>query len=857
LVIDYGCSGFIINNLHDLYIWIIESSMVANKKLQPNLKHVVLPVRGMTCSSCVSRVEKKIYGLKGVMKVRVNFGAEQLFVDLDPKKIFLTDILEAIKNIGFEIPINQKYFSVKGLSCASCVSRVESKLCEIYGVLGVQVNLATEKVLIDHISSISEFHQFQSALQGTGYTLVSSDGGKNLVDDHIEEDESDPLVPISRRFFLSLLITVIILLSGLDSVRSFLYDIFLIEHNLLLLLLATPVQFWGGSIFYRRAWVGLKHGYSDMNTLIAIGTSAAYLFSLSATFFPNIFLGTGQQVLVYFESSVMIITLVLMGRLLEAKAKIKVSSSIHNLIGLQPKTARVERGNVEIDISVVEVLHEDIISVRPGEKVPVDGVIISGSSSIDESMISGESMPVDKASSDSVIGGSLNTIGFFKMRATRLGKDSVLSQIVRLVTEAQGSKAPVQRLVDKVSSIFVPVVIGVASLSFFSWWIFGQYNDLPTSPFVFSLMIFISVLVIACPCALGLATPTAIMVGTGRGAELGVLVKGGEVLEKVGKLNMIFFDKTGTLTKGIPKINDVIINPNSGVSEKDLLIYAASLENQSEHPLAQAIVSEAKKRNLKIEDVQDFKALPGFGIMASLNQKKMIIGNMSLMLKNGINVGDWAEQLEKLSRQGKTLIILAVSEKIIGVITTSDAIRPHAKDTVERLKSLGLEVGILTGDNRYVAESIGNELNIKNVMSDLLPVDKLNEIKNIQNKGLTVGMVGDGINDAPALAQSDLGIAVGSGTDIAIEASDITLMTSDLRAVADAIELSKRTVAKVKQNLFWAFFYNCLGIPIAAGVFYTTFGVLLTPVYAALAMAFSSVSVVSNSLLLKKIHFPK
>ncbi|HIA32672.1 MAG TPA: heavy metal translocating P-type ATPase, partial [Nitrospinaceae bacterium] len=447
--------------------------------------------------------------------------------------------------------------------------------------------------------------------------------------------------------------------------------------------------------------------------------------------------------------------------------------------------------------------------------------------------------------------------GAFKMRATRLGKDSVLSQIVHLVTEAQGSKAPVQRLVDKVSSIFVPIVIWVATLSFLSWWIFGEYADLPTSPFVFALMIFISVLVIACPCALGLATPTAIMVGTGRGAELGVLVKGGEVLEKVGKLNTIFFDKTGTLTKGIPEVNGVIVNPNSEVSEKNLLIYAASLEKESEHPLAQAVVREAKKRNLRPENVQNFKALPGFGVTASLNQQQMIMGNMGLMIKNGINVEHWVEQLEKLSRQGKTLMILAVSEKIVGAITTSDVIRPHAKDTVERLKSLGLEVGMLTGDNRYVAGAIANELNITTVLSEVLPEDKSNEIKKIQAKGLTVGMVGDGINDAPALAQSDLGIAVGSGTDVAIEASDITLMTNDLRAVADAIELSNRTMAKVKQNLFWAFFYNCLGIPIAAGVLYPTFGILLTPVYAALAMAFSSVSVVSNSLLLKKINFKK
>ena len=831
--------------------------MATEQKKISDFKSVVISVRGMTCSSCASRIEKKISGLNGVMQARVNFGAEQVFVDLDPKKVFFATILESIKKIGFEVLLNQKSFPIKGLTCASCVSRVEDKLCALYGVLGAQVNLAAERVLINYVQSVSGTHEFQNALRGIGYTLLLDDEDKDQVNDLVEEHDVDELTPLFRRFVFSSSMAFLILLSGVGSVQNFFQEHDLVEHNFLLLLLATPVQFWGGWIFYRRAWVALTHGYSDMNTLIAIGTSAAYLCSLSITVYPNFFLDIGQKALVYFDSSVMIITLVLMGRLIEAKAKAKASNAIHKLIGLQPKTARVERDGVEVDISIVEVVHGDIITVRPGEKVPVDGIMISGSSSIDESMISGESTPIDKKSADEVIGGSLNKAGAFKMRATRLGKDSVLSQIVHLVTEAQGSKAPVQRLVDKVSSIFVPIVIWVATLSFLSWWIFGEYADLPASPFVFALMIFISVLVIACPCALGLATPTAIMVGTGRGAELGVLVKGGEVLEKVGKLNTIFFDKTGTLTKGIPEVNGVIVNPNSEVSEKNLLIYAASLEKESEHPLAQAVVREAKKRNLRPENVQNFKALPGFGVTASLNQQQMIMGNMGLMIKNGINVEHWVEQLEKLSRQGKTLMILAVSKKIVGAITTSDVIRPHAKDTVERLKSLGLEVGMLTGDNRYVAGAIANELNITTVLSEVLPEDKSNEIKKIQAKGLTVGMVGDGINDAPALAQSDLGIAVGSGTDVAIEASDITLMTNDLRAVADAIELSNRTMAKVKQNLFWAFFYNCLGIPIAAGVLYPTFGILLTPVYAALAMAFSSVSVVSNSLLLKKINFKK
>ena len=646
----------------------------------------------------------------------------------------------------------------------------------------------------------------------------------------------------------------LILLAGVDSVHNILQEDYLIEHNFLLLLLATPVQFWGGWVFYQRAWAGVIHRYSDMNTLIALGTSAAYLYSLSITVYPKFFWGVGQRSLVYFDSSVMIITLVLMGRLLEAKAKTKASNAIHELIGLQPKTARVEREHAEVDIPIVEVLHGEIITVRPGETIPVDGTIMSGSSSIDESMISGESVPVDKKPDDVVIGGSLNKTGAFKMRATHLGRDSVLSKIVHLVIEAQGSKAPIQRLVDRVSSIFVPFVIGVAILSFVCWWIFGKYINLPTSPFIFALMIFISIMVIACPCALGLATPTAIMVGTGRGAELGVLVKGGEILEKVGKLDAIFFDKTGTLTQGTPEVNDVIVNPEAEISKENLLVYAASLEKKSEHPLAEAVVREAKKKNLNLGEVQNFKALPGFGVMASLERQQMILGNMDLMLKNGIDVESWSDRLENLSRQGKTPMILAISKKIVGVITTSDVIRSHAKDTVDRLKDLGLDVGILTGDNRYVAEVLANELNIKTVLSEVLPGSKSNEIKKIQAKGLTVGMVGDGINDAPALAQADLGIAVGSGADVAIEASDITLMTNDLRAVIVAIELSKKTMAKVKQNLFWAFFYNCLGIPIAAGVLYPTFGILLNPVHAAFAMAFSSVSVVSNSLLLKRFN---
>jgi Cu+-exporting ATPase len=756
--------------------------MVTVDKTSSGLKRLITPIRGMSCASCASRIEKKVAGLEGVSQVGVNFGAEQASIDYDSSKVTETGIHEVIEKLGFEVP-----------------SYGESKAEEVES------------------------------------------------EDQRHASEIDNL---KRRFTFSALVAIAIMFSGMEWVQSFLPGPGSSEHNLLLLILATPVQFWAGLVFYRGAWTGIRHGYSDMNTLIAVGTSAAYFYSVFLTVLPGIF----ESVDVYFDSSVMIIALVLMGRLLEAKAKSNASSAIRKLIGLQPKTAKVERGDAEIDVLIDDVVAGDIVIVRPGEKVPVDGTIIEGSSSVDESMISGESIPVDKISGESVVGGSLNKTGFFKMRATRLGKESVLAQIISMVEEAQGSKAPVQRLADKVAGVFVPVVIMIATLSFLGWWILGGSLDLPTSPFVFALMTFISVLIIACPCALGLATPAAIMVGTGKGAEFGILIKGGEVLESVGKLDVVLFDKTGTLTEGTPKLDDVILDADTEFSVDQLLTYAASLEKGSEHPLAEAIVSESKKRNLRLENISDFQALPGFGVRAVLNHREIVLGNANLMNENDIDVVHWEERLEGFARQGKTPMILAVDKKVVGVITTADTLRSHARETVERLMGLGLKVGMITGDNRYTAQTIADQLDIQMVLSEVLPGDKADEVEQLKAKGLLVAMIGDGVNDAPALARADVGIAVGSGTDVAMEASDITLMTSDLRAVADAIELSNRTMKKIKQNLFWAFFYNSLGIPIAAGLLYPVFGILLKPVYAALAMAFSSVSVVGNSLLLKNIN---
>ena len=811
----------------------------------------------MSCSSCASKIEKKVTCLDGVKRITVNFGAEQGAIDYDPNKVSFAEVREVIKNIGFEVLAKVESFFIEGMTCASCVSKVENKLREFHEVLNVEVNLARGRAWVNHISSISKLRDFQIALNNLGYVLIPDERSSVGAKDVENERYTLEMTVLLRKFLFSIFSATLIMISGMESLQDFLPRVDSTEFNLLMLVIATPVQFWAGWGFYRATWIGLKHGYSDMNTLIVIGTSAAYFYSALVILFPQLFLITGQEVSIYFDSSVMIIALVLMGRLLEARAKAKASEAIRKLIGLQPKIAKVERDSKEEDVPIDKVVDGDTVIVRPGEMIPVDGIITYGSTFVDESMISGESMPVEKNITQLVIGGSLNKTGFLKIQATRLGGNSALSQIIRLVEEAQGSKAPVQSLADKVSGIFVPVVIGIATLSFFSWWLLGASLELPTTPFLFALMVFIAVMIIACPCALGLATPAAIMVGVGKGAEQGIIVKGGEALQKVSMLDTILFDKTGTLTEGKPEVSDVVLDSNSEFSVEKLLIFAASLENNSEHPLAKAVLSEVRKRKLSLEKVTGFQAFPGFGIKAFLNHKEVILGNASLMDENGISVKHWTERLEEFACQGKTPMILAVSNNIMGVITVADKIRPYVRETIERLESLGLVVGMVTGDNRYTARTIARQIGIQMVLSEVVPAEKANEIKKLQRKGQLVAMVGDGINDAPALSRADLGIAVGSGTDIAMEASDITLMTNDLRSVADAIELSKKTMVKVKQNLFLAFFYNCLGIPIAAGILYPSFGIILKPVYAALAMSLSSVSVVANALLLRKVNLRK
>jgi Cu+-exporting ATPase len=582
-----------------------------------------------------------------------------------------------------------------------------------------------------------------------------------------------------------------------------------------------------------------------MNTLVAVGTSAAYLYSVSAVLFPSFFRSGGIEPKVYFDTSSVIVTLILLGRVLETRAKGQTSEAIKRLIGLQPKTARVMREGKEVDIPVQEVLVGDLVTVRPGEKIPVDGIVKEGRSFVDESMITGESIPVEKKAEDEVIGATINKSGSFKFEATKVGKDTALAQIIKLVQEAQGSKAPIQRLADVISGYFVPVVISIAILTFIIWFDFG-----PAPVLTFALMNLVAVLIIACPCALGLATPTAIMVGTGKGAEKGVLIKGGESLETAHKINSIVFDKTGTLTKGEPEVTDIISFNNT--LYKDILYYAGSAEKNSEHPLGEAIVRKAKQGNIELKEPEEFQSITGFGIEVKIGGKNILLGNPDFLANRKIEIGDTALRSKELSEDGKTPIYLAIEGKVAAVIAIADTLKENSREAVSQLQKMGLEVVMLTGDNKKTAEAIAGKVGIKRVFSQVRPEDKVNQIKKLQNEGKVVAMVGDGINDAPALAQADIGIAIGTGTDVAMEASDVTLIKGDLSGVITAIKLSKKTIKIIRQNLFWAFFYNIIGIPIAAGVLYPFIGVLLNPMIASLAMAFSSVSVVSNSLRLRR-----
>ncbi len=734
-----------------------------------------------------------------------------------------------------------KTFPIKGMHCASCVRVLERALKKVEGIDEATVNLASEKATISFDPKVATDEKITSAISKVGYSALLQEGAKT--EDEEKEEKQKELKVLKNKVVFSLLIGGLILWGSfpglMETAPSFLQN-FIVQF-----LLALPVQFFAGKDFYKAAIPALKNRTANMDTLVALGTTAAFAYSTVVTFIPNIIKGLGINPEPYFDVSVIIIGLILLGRFFEARAKAGTSEAIKKLIGLQAKTARVVRNGKEIDIPIGEVAVGDLIRVRPGEKIPVDGRIVEGESSIDESMVTGESIPYDKTKGDMVIGATINKTGTFTYKAMKVGQETMLAQIIKLVEAAQGSKAPIQRLADMISSYFVPVVIMLATLTFVVWYIVG-----PAPSFLYALLNMVAVLIIACPCAMGLATPTAIMVGTGKGAENGILIKDAESLETAHKVKTIIFDKTGTLTQGHPEVTD-IISLDSKISQQKLLEIAASLEKGSEHSLAEAIVKEAESKSLKLEKIDGFKAVPGHGIEGSLNKIKYILGNRKLMNKEGIKIED-VLQIEKLENDGKTVMLLGSNKKLIGLVAVADVLKDSAKRGVLSLQKLGIEVAMITGDNQRTAKAIAQKLGITRVLSEVLPDEKEAEVRKIQAEGKTVAMVGDGINDAPALAAADVGIAMGTGTDVAIEAADITLINKDLESLAKAVKLSKKTMRTIKINLFWAFGYNVVLIPVAMGILYPFIGLLLNPIFASAAMAMSSVSVVSNSLLLKK-----
>ncbi len=795
---------------------------------------IALPIKGMTCAACVKAVERALSKVRGVSSVNVNFASEKAQLEVDDT-VEIDELIRAVKEEGYDVVTIKSEYAVKGMTCAACVGAVERAISALKGVISVNVNLATEKATIEYIPTIVSFEDFKKVIKSEGYEL------EVLSEEFIDRERLErqrQYNDLKKRFVVSAVLSSLVLTGSLFKVP-------LLSNWYVLLLLATPVQFWAGMRFHRAAFSALRHGSTNMNTLITVGTFSAYLYSLMVTFFPDFFVAKGLSAHVYFDTAAVIITLILFGRLLEARAKGRTSEAMRRLIGLQAKTAKVERDGRELEVPIDEVIPGDVVVVKPGERIPVDGIVIDGFSSVDESMLTGESVPVEKSTGDTVFGGTVNKEGSLKVRATKIGKDTALSQIIRLVEEAQGSKAPIQRLADRVASVFVPVVIGTATVTFLLWYFFG-----PEPAFTRALMNFIAVLIIACPCALGLATPTALMVGTGKGAERGILIRDAEALEMAHKINIVVMDKTGTITKGSPEVIDII--PVAGTGVEDVLKIAASAEYSSEHPLARAIVEKAQQLNIKISSPDEFVAIPGGGVKAKVEGTDVLIGNIELQEREGVDISVVKDIVKRENSKGRTTVVVSFNGKASGVITIADKIKESSLKAIADLKSMGIEVVMLTGDNEAVASSIAGEVGISRFYAGVLPEGKVNIIKELKKEGKVVAMVGDGINDAPALTEADVGIAIGTGTDIAMEASDITLIKGDLTSVAEAIRLSKLTIKTIKQNLFWAFFYNTIGIPIAAGILYPFGGPLLNPMFASAAMAFSSVSVVSNSLRLRK-----
>ncbi|MFY9285836.1 MAG: heavy metal translocating P-type ATPase [Tissierellaceae bacterium] len=789
-------------------------------------KKIDIDVMGMTCAACSARVEKALNKQEGVDKAVVNLLSNKATVEYDDESIKGEDLIQVIEKTGYEVPSIKKTLLIEGMTCAACSTRVEKVLNRLDGVSKASVNLSTNKALVEFPSGAVDVETLIRAVEKAGYKAELEverdvDREKELREKEIKSLKTSFIV--SAILSIPLFSAMFFHMAGTDNTLSS-----ILNNGWFQLVLATPVQFIIGYRFYRGAYNSLRGGGANMDVLIAMGTSAAYFYSLY-----NLLNGIHEY---YFESSAVIITLILLGKTFEAVAKGKTSEAIKKLMGLQPKTARVVRDGQEMDIAIEKLEIGDIIVVRPGERVPVDGVIVEGHSSIDESMLTGESIPVDKTVGDQVVGATINKFGSFKFEAKKIGKDTVLAQIIKLVEEAQGSKAPVQRLADKISGIFVPVVVGIALVTVLGFSLIG--NNFNTG-----LINAVAVLVIACPCALGLATPTAIMVGTGKAAENGILIKSGEHLERAHQMDTIIFDKTGTITKGEPEVTDILAF--NGIDEDEILRIAASVEKVSEHPLGQAIVKYAEDKDITLVDTDSFMSLSGKGLRAGFEGKDIYIGNRRLMKENNIDLTGFENEMLRLEEEGKTAMLLSIDGVISGIIAVADKIKETSLEAIKELKAMDLDVYMITGDNERTAKAIAREVGIDNILADVLPENKAEVVEDLKSQGRHVGMVGDGINDAPALAAADVGFAIGTGTDVAMEAADITLMRGDLNGVVTAIRLSHRTMKTIKQNLFWAFFYNSVGIPFSALGF-------LNPMVAGAAMAFSSVSVVTNSLRLRR-----
>ena len=823
----------------------MSEALVENKQLS-------VGVQGMTCASCVARVERALKKVDGVQDASVNLATEKASVSYDPQKVGVPALLGAVKERGYTPVTAQASLSVEGMTCASCVGRVERALNKTDGVLEASVNLATEKATVTYLPDGVSLGQLKATVRQAGYKVRDEAPGKDRTDAEREVREGErrklrASLTIAAIFTVPLILLVMLpmLIPGLEAQLMRLIPVQMMFY--VSFVLATAVQFGPGRRFYRSGWPALRHGSPDMNTLVMLGTSAAYGYSVVATFLPQLL--PAGTVHVYYEASAAIVTLILLGKYLEARAKGRTGEAIKKLMGLQAKTARIERNGEALELPLDEVIPGDVVLVRPGEKIPVDGRVVSGSSFVDASMITGEPLPVQKGEGDEVVGGTLNKTGSFRFTATKVGADTVLAQIIKMVEDAQGSKVPIQALADKVVRVFVPVVIGIALLTFGVWLAFG-----PSPALTFALVNAVAVLIIACPCAMGLATPTSIMVGTGKAAELGVLFRNGGALQSLQETKVIALDKTGTLTKGKPELTDFSVQP--GFEKRELLRLVAAVERSSEHPIAAAIVGAAEADGLSLLTPETFDAVPGYGVEAHVEGKLVQVGADRYMNRLGLGTADFRDEAGRLADEGKSPLYAAVDGTLAAIIAVADPLKVSTPEAIRTLHNLGLRVAMVTGDNARTAHAIARQLGIDEVLAEVLPDGKVDAVKGLQKGGRKVAFVGDGINDAPALAQADVGLAIGTGTDIAIESADVVLMAGDLRGIPNALALSKSTITNIKQNLFWAFFYNIILIPVAAGVLFPAFGVLLSPIFAAAAMAVSSVFVLTNALRLRGFKPP-